>query len=52
VSSTSSTESATHGHVLRKKKSFSSGKDGPPKKIAISLAVKSSGSGGARERGE
>lgn len=32
---------STHGQVLRRKKSISSGKDGPPKKISISLAVKS-----------
>jgi len=32
---------STHGQTLRRKKSISSGKDGPPKKISISLAVKS-----------
>jgi protein phosphatase-4 regulatory subunit 3 len=42
-SSISSVGSApsTHGQTLRRKKSISSGKDGPPKKISISLAVKS-----------
>lgn len=34
---------STHGQTLRRKKSISSGKDGPPKKISISLAVKSGG---------
>jgi protein phosphatase 4 regulatory subunit 3 len=32
---------STHGQTLRRKKSINSGKDGPPKKISISLAVKS-----------
>jgi len=36
----------THGHSLRRKKSISNAKDGPPKKISIALAVKS-GNGSA-----
>jgi len=32
---------STHSQTLRRKKSISSGKDGPPKKISIALAVKS-----------
>ncbi|KAF2434588.1 DUF625-domain-containing protein [Tothia fuscella] len=42
-SSISSTNGAvsTHSQTLRRKKSISSGKDGPPKKISIALAVKS-----------
>ncbi|TKA79362.1 hypothetical protein B0A49_01009 [Cryomyces minteri] len=51
VSSTGSTAS-THGHMLRKKKSINAGKDGPPKKIAISLAVKSGGNGANNESGD
>jgi protein phosphatase-4 regulatory subunit 3 len=43
VGSTSSTAS-TASQVLRRKKSISSGKDGPPKKISISIAVKSGNS--------
>jgi protein phosphatase-4 regulatory subunit 3 len=52
-SSFSSTSSATstgptHGHMLRRKKSLNSGKDGgPPKKMAISIGLKSSGGEGA-----
>ncbi|KAL2355848.1 component of IIS longevity pathway SMK-1-domain-containing protein [Cryomyces antarcticus] len=51
VSSTDSTASA-HGHMLRKKKSINAGKDGPPKKIAISLAMKSGGNGANNESGD
>jgi protein phosphatase-4 regulatory subunit 3 len=42
-SSISSVGSAvsTHGQTLRRKKSINSGKDGPPAKISIALAVKS-----------
>jgi protein phosphatase-4 regulatory subunit 3 len=42
-SSISSAGSAvsTHGQTLRRKKSINSGKDGPPPKISIALAVKS-----------
>lgn len=39
------------GQPLRRKKSFNSGKDGPPKKIAISLAIKGGGNGAGDEGG-
>ncbi|KAF2763504.1 DUF625-domain-containing protein [Pseudovirgaria hyperparasitica] len=50
ISSTISSNS-NGGHRLRKK-SISTGKDGPPKKIAISLAVKSNGSTDSENGGD
>ncbi|KAF2804018.1 DUF625-domain-containing protein [Mytilinidion resinicola] len=45
ISSNSSATSTgpTHGHMLRRKKSINSGKDGGPKKISIAIGVKSGG---------
>ncbi|KAF2497749.1 DUF625-domain-containing protein [Lophium mytilinum] len=45
LSSNSSATSTgpTHGHMLRRKKSINSGKDGGPKKISIAIGVKSGG---------